>query len=206
MTISYVDAPQVRHAETQWGDSLQRVALRELGDAARWPELVELNSLSPPYLVDSLADAPSSGRVIVRGGLILVPALAGQSRDLQTEEDVFGVDLLLSDGELSGDSGDFATVAGRQNLWQAITIRIRTDPGELLFHPTYGCEARGLVGAGAGPNAAQLAAFFVKEAVLDDPRVDSVPKSSSVVSGDSLSVSVEVAPVSGAAQLINMVV
>ena len=46
--IAQRPAPNIRHAEVHHGDTLQRISLRELGDASRWVELVLLNELRPP--------------------------------------------------------------------------------------------------------------------------------------------------------------
>jgi len=69
-----------RSVELRRGDTLQRVALRELGDAARWVDIALLNSLRPPYVVDDGADAGDG--VAYAGMSILIPVPAASSQKM----------------------------------------------------------------------------------------------------------------------------
>lgn len=67
-----------RSATVKYGDTLQRLALRELGSAERWPDIALLNGLIPPYCAE-LAD----NGVAAYGETLLLPiyqpdALAAQ--------------------------------------------------------------------------------------------------------------------------------
>lgn len=186
-----------RFAEIQHGDTLQRIAARELGDASRWPELVGLNDLVAPFVTDD----PAAVRVgvILSGQFIRVPASTAVVSAEAAPEEVFGRDLFLNKGRLDVVAGDFAVVGGSANLRQALMHRIVTDRGELMFHREYGSQLRRLLGAVSGPAAGLLAAQYAKAAVVADPRVDAVSKSVATVSGDVMRVDVEVLPVSGKA-------
>jgi len=48
--ISFSRPKNVRQIVIRKNDTLERIALNEMGDATRWPELVILNSLKPPYI------------------------------------------------------------------------------------------------------------------------------------------------------------
>ena len=61
-----------RLVPTRRGDTLQDVAVRELGDAARWYDLAAINDLLPPFLTD---DPQQAGpRVLLTGQDLKIPA------------------------------------------------------------------------------------------------------------------------------------
>lgn len=190
------DLPGYRYAELQHGDTIQKVAYRELGEAGRWPELVWINNLVPPFITDD--PTFSSSRVLLTGSLIVIPAAAaivGASIDPDT---VFDIDCRLRNGLLEDDgAGDFDLARGRENLKQQLIHRIITDKGELMFHPEYGCSIRRLLGVVNGPTAALLAAEYVKSALQSDNRVSSVNRAVARVDGDQIAVDAEIEPISG---------
>lgn len=167
-----------RQVETRHGDTLERIALRELGDASRWYDLAHLNGLRPPYLTDDPAAA--SPRTPLTGTLLMVPASASvpsgvadpASTGATDPAALFGRDIGLSQGWLTAEAtGDLAVTTGLANLDQALSHRLETDPGELLYHPDYGCRVRDLLGHGINPALGQLGAAFVDQALRADPRV-----------------------------------
>lgn len=182
--------------DTKYGDTLQRIAARVLGDASRWYELISPNSLVYPYITD---DASAAGNgVLLSGSPILVPAPSAASTTTTDAQEVFGTDIALQSGLLQADAkGDFAFVTGRANLSQALKGRIETAQGELIYHMKYGSLLRSMLGNKADASTSLLAAMTAKGAVLADPRVSSVNTSVATISGDSISVSVEVVPVMG---------
>jgi len=170
------------------GDTLAKIATREFGDASRWPELAWLNNLLPPYLTGN-PELPgvSSGRVLVFGGIIRIPSTSAQKQSV-TPAESFGVDVKLSDGELTVSNGDFDLAKGAPNLKQALEMRLRNDKACLPFHPKYGNAAHKLRGRKADPNVNLLALRFCEETLLADPRVVSVQDGSAVASGDAIKV------------------
>jgi phage baseplate assembly protein W len=190
------DLPGYRYAETHHGDTIQRVAYRELGDANRWPELVWINDLLPPYITDDPQRA--SDRVMLSGAPIIIPAARAMfSADVDPYK-VFDTDCLLRSGLLeAAEDGDFSIISGRENLKQQLIHRIITDKGALLFHPEYGCSVRRLLGVVNGPTAALLAAEYVKAALLSDDRVMQVNRAVARVEGDQIAVDAEIQPISG---------
>lgn len=185
----------IRFAETRRGDTLQAIALRELGTAERWPELIGLNNLVPPFLVDDVNDLTTG--VLLTGRMIKIPAA---SQEVQTRDPdlVFERDVqLTAGGDLVANGGDLGLAAGRDNLRQALSNRLVTERGELMFHPEYGSLLRRIVGAVGGPTASLLAASYAKTAVATDPRIQRVTRARSTVSGDRIQVDVEAEPISG---------
>jgi hypothetical protein len=186
-----------RIVEILQDDTMQAIAARELNDASRWPDLVNINGLVPPYLTGDSSQAGPTVKLF--GQSILVPAATTQVTAVSDPDRLFGVDLDLAGGRLTAVDGDFALVAGVANLKQALTHRIATGLKELLYHLPYGCDVRRVLGSANGPAAALLAGQYVKSALLLDPRVDSVTSTVVDVRGDVIAIVAKVQPVTGAA-------
>jgi len=184
-----------RFVQTLRGDTLQRIAAREIGDAAQWYTLIAINGLVPPYITDDPAQVKAG--VLLSGDAIKVPAPVSVASPTTDATDVFGTDVELRNGALATANGDFALVSGRANLHQALSNRLDTERGDLLFHRDYGSLHRRLIGTVNGPTAGLLAAQYAKSALQADPRVRSITNSSATVSGDAVAVSVEVQPITG---------
>lgn len=185
--------PGTRLAATRRGDTLWSVALRELGDAQRWHELIWINGLKPPYLTDD----PNSvtAHVQLTGTSLRIPDAAPALTVTATE--VFGIDLDLTKGHLHLLDGDLKTLAGVPNLVQALRHAINTEIGEVRFHPDYGCGVHRLLGAQATPDTLQLARALVYRAVGADARIDQVLSATADLSGDSLTVDLSAMTVTG---------
>lgn len=193
------EAPNFRLVETLYGDTMRRISLRELGSADQWVEIVQLNGLRPPYLVNDEADRAAG--VLVAGDSIRIPSSAAFTSADTSPDEVFGRDLLLVNGKLQVDGGDLALQTGLANYLQALRNRLTVAKRELGFHPTYGNFAKRLIGRGNGPAVGNLAAFYARSALLEDPRTAEVPRCVATIEGDVLRVDADVVPVSG--RLIN---
>lgn len=179
-----------RAIKTEYGDTLPRIASRELGDASRWPELAWLNNLLPPYLTsDQSTPGVTSGRVLMFGSVIRVPIAQAQKQGV-TPAQSFGVDVRLSGGLLTVSNGDLNLAIGTTNLKQALELRLQNDKGCLPFHPKYGNDANKLRGHKVDANAHLLALRFCEECLLGDPRVVSVQDGVATASGDAMLVAV----------------
>lgn len=68
---------------------------------------------------------------------------------------------------------DFATVSGRENLGQAIMMRLLTPMGEIaaLGHPSYGSRLFTLVGMRNTETNRNLAKLYILESLQMEPRV-----------------------------------
>lgn len=186
-----------RWAEIRQGDTLQRIAARELGDAARWHDLAALNELLPPYLTGDPAEAlASAGRVLLYGQQIRVFAPT-QIADASVEaSELYGTDAAIDAlGMLTAADGDLALVSGLPNLAAALSRRITTERGELLFHADYGSMVRQVLGSTNGPARGAFTARAARQAVETDSRVSRVTSAAAAPEGDRLAVTIILEPI-----------
>lgn len=91
-------------------------------------------------------------------------------------EEHLGRDIFLgvtSDLAISSKN-DLSQVRYSNNLVQAIINRLRTNLGELSLHPNYGCRLNELIGTNPNELTLSLAEMHVREALLQEPRVDEI--------------------------------
>ncbi len=181
--------------ETLRGDTLQKIAQRELGDASRWVELAVVNNLTFPYITDD--PSQSNINVLLSGAVIRVPTQRQLASATSDPDHVFGSDVKLERGELSTVNGDLALVSGVSNLSQALHHVIETEPGELLFHPKYGCSVRSFQGEKNIQQGARFAIALVKRSLMEDPRISKVNNALVVVQGDALMIEADAIAVNG---------
>jgi hypothetical protein len=188
--------PPVRLAEVHFNDTLQKIAAREMGDANRWPELVWINKLSPPYLTGD--ERRVTDGVLLYGSLIQIPAPVGIFTSQEKIGAAYERDCLLTNGLLSlDDGGDFAVVSGIANLRQQLKHALDTPRGQATRHPLYGCMVWRLLGTANGPVGAMLGADYVKATLLSDYRVSYVASSVASVSGDVLRITAQAVAIDG---------
>ncbi len=73
---------------------------------------------------------------------------------------------------------DLDTVSGRDNLGQAVIIRLLTPRGELagLGHPDYGSRLHELVGRVNTETTRNLVKLHILESLKREPRIETVPE------------------------------
>jgi phage baseplate assembly protein W len=83
-----------------------------------------------------------------------------------------GHDLAVR-ARLRSGRADLDSVAGVDNIKQALLLRLLTPVGELavLGHPDYGCRLGELVGELNNPRTRNRAKMFVLQAVTAEPRI-----------------------------------
>jgi phage baseplate assembly protein W len=71
---------------------------------------------------------------------------------------------------------DYESIDGRDNLGQAIVLRLLTERGELeaLGHPEYGSRLNELLGQPNTETRRGLAKVFILEALAQEPRIEKV--------------------------------
>jgi phage baseplate assembly protein W len=196
MSIFERALPTFRLVETRWGDDLQAVAARELGDANRWIELVWINSLVHPYITtDDRLVAPG---VIKAGALLKVPAPVGFTGSPAEQGQVYERDAQLVGKKLQADAdGDLAVVSGVDNLRQQLGHRVDTPRGQARRHPDYGNLLWRLLGTVNGPVAAALGAKFIRSCLKSDYRVLRVTSATAEVEGDVVRTTASVEAIQG---------
>ncbi len=185
-----------RYVNTLYGDTLQKVAMRELGDASLWSTIAWMNELRHPYITDDASEVTTG--VLLSGSAIRIPAAAAEVDADVVPEEVFLVDVKLTNGKLEFKDGDIATISGRANLAQAVSNRITTNHNELLFHPTYGANLGSLIGQLNGPVRELVAQQYVEDEMAEENRISDVVSVTATSAGDSLSIKTELQPISGA--------
>ncbi|EIW6162702.1 hypothetical protein MF451_003699 [Salmonella enterica subsp. enterica serovar Saintpaul] len=178
--------PDYRLVKTHYGDTLQDVAARELGDENRWVELVWLNDLIWPYLTDDESEV--TARTLLTGSLIRVPAPAGMveiTRSASQPGQIYERDIMMTNRRLTLNAeGDIAVVAGVKNLTQQLRHRINTPTGQLRRHPGYGCRIHELRGKINGPLAVHLAEKYLKASIDSEYRIDHTQSVTASMVGD----------------------
>ena len=165
------------------GDTLERIALRELGDAQRWGEIVELNDLKFPYLVD---DATSTLRNVKKTGetlLVPAPLINGFSQVPEGKENRNTVNLNELEKSLGTDlridanfdlvltpSGDIDLISGANNMAQQIILKLSYTKGDLLNYPQVGA---GVIIGDKFPPLNQIKES-ITNSLLADNRIDSL--------------------------------
>lgn len=173
------------------GEDIKRIAVRLLGDAARWKELVILNKLVQPYISSS-----GNGTTILRpGDRILVPSNApvtaptiSQSnlkfRGISNLDQRLGEDLLLQVSQSAGgadvfdvvvgSNGDLTSVRGAANIIQALNLKFNMEQGELPTHPAFGLRAP--IGTKAKIQTLVEFQLNARSTLLSDSRISAVNK------------------------------
>lgn len=196
MTEFEREMPAFRLALTRFGDTLQTIAARELGDSNRWPELVWVNLLKFPYITDD--ERLAGPGVLLSGAMIKVPAPAGFITTDATERgQVYERDCKMQGRQLQAVDGDFAVITGADNLRQQLTHRVATPRGQAQRHPQYGCMLYRLVGRSNGPTAARLGSDYVRSCLEGDYRVKSVQFADAEVRGDTVRVQARAIAIEG---------
>ncbi|MBK7759423.1 MAG: DUF2634 domain-containing protein [Deltaproteobacteria bacterium] len=78
--------------------------------------------------------------------------------------------------DLDLQTDELERVSGRDNLVQALSLRLLTERGELteLSHPRYGSRLRELIGEPLDRANVELLRRYVRKCLLQDPRVAEV--------------------------------
>jgi phage baseplate assembly protein W len=89
---------------------------------------------------------------------------------------IYGVDLRLDTyGDITiSNFGDLDTLKGNDNLVQAITHRLKTEVGDLIYDSSYGVDLANLIGRKNILEKVTMIKKSVEEALLSDPRIQGI--------------------------------
>lgn len=195
------------------GETIRDVARRLLGDPLRWHVLVLLNDLRAPYISREAADG-----VLTPGDIILYPSSSGPSADLHMIGEVnpsvdeaegnrsdlsnplvraYGRDLALTTVDNAFDLadlavsnyGDLSTIAGIDNVDQAVKVKFATEQGELPCHKYFG--AKFPIGTKATMSSFNEFRVNVITTLKSDARIDRISSLRFNTVGDMLTVSAD---------------
>jgi hypothetical protein len=114
------------------------------------------------------------------------------------ETRAYGRDLLVKfTGSVAdlviGSNKDLATVAGSENLVQAINLRARCPIGQHPIHKAYGLPQP--IGRPADVNVAAMSLFQARQSLLADPRIQALTDTSLELTGDKYIFNAKLRPV-----------
>lgn len=182
---------QVKQVRVEQGDTLRTIASRELGTPVRWTELVTLNNLRLPFIVDSYKAPDRQPHTLIWGDYIYIPWETNAQRT-PTPISNLGSDVALSGGDFFSDGGDLAVFSGGDNIVQALSNRIKTPQKELVYHPQYGCNVLLALGLEATPFINLMGSAWVQEALKEEPRIQTIQSVKATTQGDTMSVAASV--------------
>lgn len=119
-------------------------------------------------------------KVLKTGDTIYLPATIDNisSANLNTSN-IFGTDIYLDNlGFMQRDGVEIKTISGVDNVAQSVTMRWRTPAGQFPGDDLYGNRMFDLIGEENTPYYQTLAAAFIKQSALSDPRVSDITISS----------------------------
>lgn len=126
--------------------------------------------------------------------------------------DILGSDLRLIDiaggKDLTIESGDIGRINGRENLAQALTLRLLVSKGGLakLGHPDYGSRVHELIGEPNNEMTRGILKLYCKEAILQEPRVKEIKEIKVIPRGrERVDVHIDIIPIDSQTPL-NLVV
>ncbi|MDD2878491.1 MAG: hypothetical protein PHZ23_14830 [Acidiphilium sp.] len=175
--INSVDTPtasQVNIATLLSGQSLLDVAAQQTGNFENWQQIATLNNLSVPYTGTTTAGVAQPGTQL----FIPIPGTqsAASNTPVSYEVNFLGIDIYL--GPIGQSMlpwiGDFYLIGGYSNLQYALSRRVLTTQGSLVYHVNYGSRIPPEVGNIQTSRTIGHIAAYGASAMQSDPRVSSV--------------------------------
>lgn len=205
------------------GDTIQSISNRVYGNTNSWIEITELNGLDHPYLVPTVEEKmenPEGLRTI--GDILLIRIRNVNQLNIEDEigklkveekEDIYGqilgrgISILPDDtyekGVTYGEEmfmltpsyrGGLKMESGLENLKQALVIRLMTQQGTYLNHPTFGSRLQELLGQRVSPLLHAQVLNEIERTLKTDGRVSEVSINDSSIHQGVLTMDVVIVP------------
>ncbi len=178
----------VKKVYVRTGESLEKLARRELGDADKAPLIMEFNNLSPS---DIFAD-DWSGRELsipytesvdterLRNNFVL---------DSQNGIKILGRDLT---NDIDVSNGDLVLTQHTANLFQALDNVIQTPMGAIPEEPEYGTNIVQIENGAIPQIAGEMISVEVQRALMTNPRVSAISGVTARRDGDTFRVKYQI--------------
>ena len=193
--------------------TLEEFVTSKLGDSSATQAVAAYNGLTYPYLSSTPSYGKGLSKMLTAGDFILLPFEKEiMSGDINTRvninkmsgninEEMLGRDLDIiksthattgvSEFNLSIDPyGDLAIVGGKENILQAIDIKLNTERGELTPHPGFGIVP--LMGHKGTNNITFNLYLSLNDTMLSDGRVKELTDTRVRITADTVYVSTKV--------------
>jgi uncharacterized protein YoxC len=168
-------------------DTLQSIALDQLGDEELWPYIASVND----YRGND--DLNVGTRIYIP---VVSEAGAAEKDSFVITEDAarnpYGSDIKIDeDGRIVVlESNDVALISGIENVKQAINLRLATEVGSMIKQTAFGLAAQpGLAGT---TMTLKYVRMSLKDALLQDSRIEDISNLSVTSEADRLSVSMDI--------------
>jgi len=176
----------------RYGETLEEIAMRTLGDVSRWYDIVAINQLKHPYIEET---ADFGAKTLGYGDKIYIPSsspitkyniIKGRetyiTENMSEVEKSMGVDLEINlDGDLRINARqDIDLVAGAANAAQAIHLALSIEQGALKYHLYKGVSLQP-----GFKDSSKIDEIMdnIKSSILSDPRFERITDMSLVRDG-----------------------
>ena len=210
-----------KHYVIKQGDTMPGIAYKLYQDMNKWHDLVKLNDLKYPYLVDSPEKVldnpehlkcwgdhlllPNNTNDVVRANRAKLKEKNTNYYRNQHYDAVLGNDIKLNlrtdvtldeqRGVLVSNGRDLDTADGIDNLKQSLIMRILTRKGTLYRHPNYGSTLPDMIGKPISSKLLHDITTEVQRVVSTDTRVQSAEVTESRLSYNSIFINVSITPI-----------
>tara|TARA_R100000664_G_C2759394_1_gene149116 strand:+ start:582 stop:2612 length:2031 start_codon:yes stop_codon:yes gene_type:complete len=193
--------------------TLADLVFNSLGDDSAVAAVAEYNGLEPPFITDTPVYVGAFTKFLTQGDIIYLPfpkeLVSGDintkinplKTSLSLYEESLGRDLRLNKSTQAttgvsefnltiSPTGDLDLVGGRDNIIQAIDIKLNTERGELAPHPEFGIVF--VVGHKGNRNLNFNLYLSLNDTMLSDGRIKELVDTRVNISGDIASVKTKV--------------
>jgi len=218
-SVGKVEYNAIKYVQANWStyivkkdDNLGKIAVRQLGDYTRFPEIAKLNNLKmSDFLLEGMVGEkiklPERGETIFNNPNNLVYYFNPQTAQINNslEQEILGTDIPLDEIRdfVVDNSGDFAVLTPINTFVDNVTDILSYPIGTLPLYPDWGLT----FDIGKLNNMNEKVIFQkIRNAAKYDPRVKNVNvyPEEILVEGDKISFKISVSPIIGENKVIKV--